>query len=122
METKKILGIIFSLVFVCAFAFVLTWAIINFNKVKEGMSGTQIYTNEDLDKAYNDGIIDKVLITNLIYQTPELLSRDWYINCDMSKYIAYIIDTLNHDTSISDLLNPNEKIQTLVAKYKAGEI
>ena len=55
METKKILGIIFSLVFVCAFAFVLTWAIINFNKVKEGMSGTQIYTNEDLDKAYNDG-------------------------------------------------------------------
>ena len=83
-----------------------------------------LFTNglEKFDKAYNDGIIDKVLTTNLIYQTPELLSRDWYIDCDMSKYIAYIIDTLNHDTSISDLLNPSEKIQTLVAKYKAGEL
>ena len=55
METKKILGLIFSLVFVCAFAFVLSWGIINFNKVKEGMSGTQIYTNEDLEKSYEDG-------------------------------------------------------------------
>ncbi len=58
------------------------------------------------DKAYNDGIITKVLTTNLIYQSPELLSRPWYVSCDMSKYIAYIIDTLNHDTSISDLLDP----------------
>lgn len=83
-----------------------------------------LFTNglEKFDKAYNDGIIDKVLTTNLIYQTPELLSRDWYIDCDMSKYIAYIIDTLNHDTSISDLLNPSERIQTLVAKYKKGEL
>ena len=83
-----------------------------------------LFTNglEKFDKAYEKGYIDKVLTTNLIYQTPELLSRDWYINCDMSKYIAYIIDTLNHDTSISDLLNPNEKIQTLVAKYKKGEL
>lgn len=62
------------------------------------------------DRAYADGAIDRVLTTNLIYQTPELLSREWYISCDMSKYIAYIIDTLNHDTSISDLLNPVERI------------
>lgn len=77
---------------------------------------------EHFDKAYEDGIIDKVLTTNLIYQTPELLSREWYINCDMSKYIAYLIDTLNHDVSISDLLNPNARIQKIVAKYKNGEL
>ena len=83
-----------------------------------------LFTNglDKFDKAYENGIIDKVLTTNLIYQTPELLSKDWYINCDMSKYIAYIIDTLNHDTSISDLLNPNERIQAAVAKYKTGEV
>ena len=83
-----------------------------------------LFTNglDKFDKAYENGIIDKVLTTNLIYQTPELLSKDWYINCDMSKYIAYIIDTLNHDTSISDLLNPNERIQNVVAKYKTGEL
>ena len=63
-----------------------------------------------------------MLTTNLIYQTPELLEREWYINCDLSKYIAYIIDTLNHDSSISDLLNPNERIQSIVARYKAGDL
>lgn len=82
-----------------------------------------LFTNglDKFDAAYEKGIISKVLTTNLIYQTPELLSRDWYINCDMSKYIAYIIDTLNHDSSISDLLNPNERIQSVVNKYKSGE-
>lgn len=73
---------------------------------------------DKIDSAYEDGLIDKILTTNLIYQTPELLERPYYINCDMSKYIAYIIDTLNHDTSISDLLNPNDRIQKLVTKYK----
>ena len=73
---------------------------------------------DKFDRAYEDGIIDRVLTTNLIYQTPELLRREWYINCDMSKYIAYIIDTLNHDSSISDLLNPSERIQNVVAKYR----
>lgn len=83
-----------------------------------------LFTNglEKFDKAYKDGVIDKILTTNLIYQTPDLLERDWYINCDMSKYIAYIIDTLNHDSSISDLLNPNERIQNIVARYKNGEL
>ncbi len=74
------------------------------------------------DKAYEEGIISRVLTTNTIYQSPELLSREWYINCDMSKYIAYIIDTLNHDTSISDLLNPIERIQKIVDKYKMGDL
>lgn len=73
------------------------------------------------DKSYEEGIIHRVLTTNLIYQTPELLEREWYIDCDMSKYIAYIIDTLNHDTSISDLLNPVERIQACVARYNAGQ-
>ena len=82
-----------------------------------------LFTNglEKFDKAVEDGLIYKVVTTNLAYQTPELLSREYYISCDMSKYIAYIIDTLNHDASISDLLDPCQRIQTLVAKYK-GEI
>lgn len=81
-----------------------------------------LFTNglERFDKAYEDGIIDRVLTTNLIYQAPELLERKWYINCDMSKYIAYLIDTLNHDASISDLLDPSERIQNAVARYKEG--
>ena len=78
-----------------------------------------LFTNglERFDKAVEEGIIYKVVTTNLTYQTPELLSRPYYINCDMSKYIAYIIDTLNHDSSISDLLNPYDRIQKLVTKY-----
>lgn len=83
-----------------------------------------LFTNglAKFDAAYENGIIDRVLTTNLIYQTPELLSKPYYINCDMSKYIAYLIDTLNHDSSISDLLNPNDRIQALLAKYKSGRL
>ena len=83
-----------------------------------------LFTNglDRFDKAYEDGTITRVLTTNLIYQSPELLAKEWYINCDMSKYIAYIIDTLNHDTSISDLLIPNERIQRIVSRYKMGEL
>ena len=79
-----------------------------------------LFTNglERFDKAVEEGIIYKVVTTNLTYQTPELLSKPYYINCDMSKYIAYIIDTLNHDSSISDLLNPYDRIQKLVSTYK----
>ena len=74
------------------------------------------------DEAYENGTISRVLTTNLVYQTEDLLEREWYINCDMSKYIAYLIDTLNHDTSISDLLNPVERIQSIVARYQSGEL
>ncbi|MDD3204657.1 MAG: ribose-phosphate pyrophosphokinase [Lachnospiraceae bacterium] len=79
-----------------------------------------LFTNglSKFDEAFEKGLFDKILTTNLIYQTPELLEKPYYINCEMSKYIAYIIDTLNHDTSISDLLNPNERIQNLLAKYR----
>jgi len=69
------------------------------------------------DKAYNDGLFDYVLTTNLVYQTPDLLGKPYYINCDLSKYIAYIIDTLNHDASISNLLSPIERINNFLEKH-----
>lgn len=82
-----------------------------------------LFTNglDKFDQAYEDGTISGILTTNLIYQTPELLSRPYYINCDMSKYIALIIDTLNHDGSISSILSPDERIQHVLQKYKNGE-
>lgn len=82
-----------------------------------------LFTNglEKFDKAHESGIIDKIFTTNLIYQSPELLNRSWYVNTDLSKYIAYLIDTLNHDASISDLLNPYDRINRVVTKYKNGE-
>ena len=82
-----------------------------------------LFTNglEKFDKAYEEGILHGVLTTNLIYQTPELLQREWYINCDLSKYIALIIDTLNHDGSISEILNPSGRIQNIVEKFNNGE-
>lgn len=76
---------------------------------------------DKFDKAYEDGILNGILTTNLIYQTPELLSRPYYISCDMSKYIALIIDTLNHDGSISELLNPSGRIQDVISRYNNGE-
>ncbi len=73
---------------------------------------------EVFDEAHRNGMIDRVLTTNLIYQPQELLERPWYISCSMSKYIAYIIDTLNHDSSISDLLDPYARIKKIVARYR----
>ncbi len=79
-----------------------------------------LFTNglERFDEAYEKGIISKVLTTNLVYQPPELLKRPYYISCDMSKYIALLVDTLNHDVSISELLDPYERIQALLTKYR----
>ena len=74
------------------------------------------------DKAYEEGTISKILTTNCIYQSPELLSRPYYVNVDLSKYIALLIDSLNHDHSISELLDPNEKIHKLLNKYNNHEI
>ena len=73
------------------------------------------------DKAYENGIIYRLVTTNLTYQDAELLAKPYYINCDMSKYIALIIDTLNHDGSLSEILSPNERIQNVLQKYKNGE-
>ena len=72
---------------------------------------------ETFDKAYADGLIDKVFTTNLIYSSPELLERDWHVSVDLSKYCSYIIDTLNHDDSISGLLDPKDRINKVLTKY-----
>ena len=79
-----------------------------------------LFTNglEKFDKAYEKGIFDRLLTTNLIYQDPELFARPYYINCDLSKYIAFIIDHLNHDVSISSLLDPVERIQKALRKHR----
>ncbi|MCD8230899.1 MAG: ribose-phosphate pyrophosphokinase [Clostridiales bacterium] len=78
-----------------------------------------LFTNglAKFDKAVEEGLIYRVVTTNLTYQSPELLSRPYYISCDMAKYIAYIIDTLNHEASISDLLNPYNRIKEVVRAY-----
>lgn len=74
------------------------------------------------DRAYDKGIIDHVCTTNLIYQSPELLSRKWYKSVNMGKYVALLIDYLNHDCSISKLLTPTERINRFVASYKERQI
>ena len=81
-----------------------------------------LFTNglAKFDEYYENGIIDRILTTNLVYQTPDLLSRPYYINVDMSKYIALIIDNLNHDASLSELLTPTNRINKLLAKYREG--
>jgi ribose-phosphate pyrophosphokinase len=79
-----------------------------------------LFTNglAEFDKYYEEGLIDRVLTTDLIYQKPELLERPYYVDVSMGKYLALLIDALNHDVSISHLLNPADRIQTLVERYK----
>lgn len=79
-----------------------------------------LFTNglDVFDQAKADGIIEKVITTNLTYQTPELLTREWYTSADMSKYIALLIDHLNHDVSISDILDPSDRINDRISEYR----
>lgn len=78
-----------------------------------------IFTNglAKFDKAYADGMIDYVFGTNLTYRTPDLLSRDWFREVDVSKYIAYLIAAINHDISTSKVIDPHLKIKSLLSKY-----
>lgn len=76
---------------------------------------------EKFDEYYKNGYIDKIFTTNLIYNPPELLEKEWYCNVNMAKYIALLIDTLNCDNSISNLLNPIDRIKNIVAKYKESK-
>lgn len=78
-----------------------------------------LFTNglKKFDEAYEKGLIYRLMTTNLVYQPQELLDRDYYINVDMSKYIALLIDTLNHDCSIAEYLNPAERIERILEKY-----
>ncbi len=73
---------------------------------------------ENMDKAYEEGIITKIFTTNLVYRMPELIKREWYQEVNLCKYVAYIIDTLNHDRTISHLLDQSKKIHTLLDNYK----
>ncbi|MBE6635244.1 MAG: ribose-phosphate pyrophosphokinase [Ruminococcaceae bacterium] len=72
---------------------------------------------DSMDKAYAEGIFTKIFTTNLVYRTPELLQREWYGEVNMCKYVAYIIDTLNHDRTISNLLDQSKKIHTKLDSY-----
>lgn len=74
---------------------------------------------EIFDEAVEKGFIDKVVTTDLVYQPEEFFNRDYFVRCPMSKYIALIIDTLNHDTSIDDLADPFQRIQELIKQYKS---
>ena len=78
-----------------------------------------LFTNgiEVFDRAYEEGIIYRVVTTNLTYQRPEYLEREYFINCDMSKFIAHIVDTLNHDETMSELMAPQDRIQRVVRQY-----
>ncbi len=73
------------------------------------------------DNAYEKGIIHKVFTTNLTYRNPELYACEWFVDVNMCKYVSYIIDTLNHDETISDLLNPVKRINNLIAKHNAQQ-
>jgi ribose-phosphate pyrophosphokinase len=73
------------------------------------------------DDAYKRGLFDMLITTNLVYQPEELLQKPYYVNCDMSKYLALVIDTLNHDASLSLLLDPIDRIHKVVDKYNRGE-
>ena len=89
--------------------------------VFQNMSGYGLFTGglNKFDEYYEKGIIDRILTTNLVYQTPSLLERPYYIDVDMSKYIALIIDNLNHDASLSELLTPTKRINKLLAQYRS---
>ncbi len=79
-----------------------------------------MFTNglERFDRAYEEGLIYKVITTNCTYQRPDLLERPWYVSCDVSKYIALLIDTMNHNASISALLDPHDRIVKRLAQYE----
>jgi ribose-phosphate pyrophosphokinase len=81
------------------------------------------FTNglEAFQEAYEQGIITKVIATNLTYRTPELQKAKWFVEADMSKYMAYMIATLNHDRSLSALLNPYNRIKALLNRYAAEQ-
>ncbi len=74
---------------------------------------------DKFDKAYNEGIITKVFTTNLVYRRPGLIEKPWHVDVNMCKYVSYIIDTLNHDATISELLDPAKRINKIVAKHRA---
>ena len=76
---------------------------------------------DTIDKAYAEGVFTRIFTTNLVYRTPELLEREWYSEVNMCKYVAYIIDTLNHDQTISHLLDQSKKIHAVLDKHNKAK-
>lgn len=74
---------------------------------------------DKFDQAFREGVFDRVLSTNLVYRRPELLKKPWFVEVNMCKYVAYLIDTLNDDDTISSLLNPVKRIQNLMDKHRS---
>ena len=71
-------------------------------------------------KAYEEGIINKVFATNLVYRQPELLASPWFVDVNMSKFVGLLIDAINHDASLSSLIDPTEKIRILLENFRKG--
>ncbi len=76
---------------------------------------------DKFDQCFKEGVFDRVFTTNLVYRRPELLKKPWFVEVNMCKYVAYLVDTLNNDATISSLLNPVKRIQTLMDKHR-GEL
>jgi len=74
---------------------------------------------DKFDQCFKEGVFDQVFTTNLVYRRPELLTREWFTEVNMCKYVAYLVDTLNNDATISSLLNPVKRIQTLMDKHRS---
>ena len=93
---------------------------------KNHLPKTAMPTPEEIrghfDKAYENGSFDRVITTNLTWQPPELKTREWFLEADMSKFLATIIDFINHDASLSGVTTPTEKIREIVAKYNIREL
>ena len=85
-----------------------------FGLFTEGLAG--------FDDAYEKCYFDKIITTNLTYQLPELKSRPYYVEADMSKFLASIIDFMNHDSSMANVYTPTEKIHEFLAKYNNREL
>lgn len=75
---------------------------------------------DNFQKAYENGIINKVFATNLVYRQPELLAAPWFVDVNMSKFVGLLIDAINHDASLSSLIDPTEKIRTLLENFRNG--
>ena len=78
-----------------------------------------LFTNgfDKFDKAYEEGLIDKIFTTNLVFHQPELETKKWWCEVNMCKYVSLLIDTLNHDNSIGRLIDPADRIEKVLAKY-----
>ena len=87
------------------------FAFITFGLFCNGLDG--------FDRVYEEGLFDRVFVTNLIYRTPELLSRPWVVDVDLSKYTAYLIDAIHHDASVGAIIDPNQKIISLLHGLEA---